>query len=413
MKILIFSSTFPFGNNEVFLENEIKYLKQKKNINYEIIPSKKEIKLNIKRKEFSYNNFLIKKKNKSKFSKFLNFIFGIKYSQCRKEIIRVLLNNPKALLYSAYSISNFSFYVDVFKNYFNKCENLENQIIYTYWNTEITYALQFLKPIYNYSLVSRIHGFDLYKEVRPYRYMPLKKYFLKNIDYLFPISKEGGQYLITNYKFNKSIIKHFYLGVKDNNYISKQNKNNIFHIVSCSNLRRIKRIDKIIKLLDSISKIRKDIKFEWTHIGGGSLLSKYKSVSSEILSEVNFKFCGHLDNDEVYNFYKKNKIDLFLNTSESEGVPVSIMEAMGFGIPIIAPDIGGVSEIISDNKNGFLLPKKFNNDDLVNAVIKILNSNKIDSIKKESRKLFENKFTLESNYESFYNFLKLNFKIRG
>ena len=89
------------------------------------------------------------------------------------------------------------------------------------------------------------------------------------------------------------------------------------------------------------------------------------------------------------------------------------MEAMGFGIPIIAPDIGGVSEIISDNKNGFLLPKKFNNDDLVNAVIKILNSNKIDSIKKESRKLFENKFTLESNYESFYNFLKLNFKIRG
>ena len=62
MKILIFSSTFPFGNNEVFLENEIKYLKQKKNINYEIIPSKKELKVNLKRKEFSYNNFLIKKK---------------------------------------------------------------------------------------------------------------------------------------------------------------------------------------------------------------------------------------------------------------------------------------------------------------------------------------------------------------
>lgn len=412
MKILIISSSFPFGKNEVFLENEIKYLKQRKNIDYEIIPSKKDSEINSNRKNYNYNSLLIKKKNKSKFSKFLNFIFSLKYNQCRKEIIRVLIKNPKAILYSAYSISNFSFYVDVFKNYFNKCENLENHIIYTYWNTEITYALQFLKPIYNYSLVSRIHGFDLYKEVRPYRYMPLKKFFYKNIDYLFPISKEGGQYIMMNYRFNKSIVKHFYLGVNDNNYISERNKNNIFHIVSCSNLKRIKRVDKIIKLLDSISKIHNDIKFQWTHIGDGSLLSKYKSVSSELLCEVRFKFCGHLDNDKVYDFYKKNKIDLFLNTSDSEGVPVSIMEALSFGIPVLAPDIGGISEIIKDKKNGFLLPKKFNNDDLINSVSKILNSNKIDSLKKESRKLFENKFTLKYNYKSFYDFLILNFKIR-
>ena len=46
MKILIISSSFPFGKNEVFLENEIKYLKQRKNIDYEIIPSKKDSEIN-------------------------------------------------------------------------------------------------------------------------------------------------------------------------------------------------------------------------------------------------------------------------------------------------------------------------------------------------------------------------------
>jgi len=408
MKILIISSTFPFGNNEVFLENEIKYLRQRKDINYEILPSKTDIQITSNRKKYKYNNFLIKKKNTSKFSKFLNFIFSMKYTKCRNEIIRVLSHNPKAILYSAYSVSSFSFYVDIFKNYFKESRDLDKLVIYTYWNTEITYALQFLEPIYNYSIISRIHGFDMYKEVRPFKYMPLKKYFLKNIDYLFPISKKGGDYIKMTYGFNPSVIKYFYLGVNDINYISKPNNNNIFHIVSCSKLRKIKRVDKIINLLNSVSKIRGDINFHWTHIGDGPLLTKYESISKKTLKGVNFNFLGYLDNDDVYSFYKKNNIDLFINTSKSEGIPVSIMEAMSFGIPIVAPDVGGISEAVNDNKNGYLLPKRFNDQQLINAVIKILDSKKINYIKNESRLMFEKKFNSESNYKSFYNFLKSN-----
>ena len=84
------------------------------------------------------------------------------------------------------------------------------------------------------------------------------------------------------------------------------------------------------------------------------------------------------------------------------------MEAMSFGIPIVAPDIGGISEAVNDNKNGYLLPKRFNDQQLINTVIKILNSKKINYIKNESRLMFEKKFNSESNYKSFYNFLKSN-----
>ena len=48
------------------------------------------------------------------------------------------------------------------------------------------------------------------------------------------------------------------------------------------------------------------------------------------------------------------EVFFFVNVSESEGIPVSIMEAASFGIPIIATDVGGTSEIV-DNSNGFLI----------------------------------------------------------
>ncbi|MGZ5247769.1 MAG: glycosyltransferase, partial [Flavitalea sp.] len=50
------------------------------------------------------------------------------------------------------------------------------------------------------------------------------------------------------------------------------------------------------------------------------------------------------------------RFDLFLNVSESEGVPVSIMEAMSAGLPVIATNVGGTREIV-DGSNGVLVNK--------------------------------------------------------
>lgn len=65
-------------------------------------------------------------------------------------------------------------------------------------------------------------------------------------------------------------------------------------------------------------------------------------------------------NQQVYDYYKSNKVDVFVNVSYSEGLPVSLMEASSFGIPVIATDVGGSAEIIDkEQKNGFLLDKDF------------------------------------------------------
>ena len=65
-------------------------------------------------------------------------------------------------------------------------------------------------------------------------------------------------------------------------------------------------------------------------------------------------FMGYVPNVEIMQFMEESNVDVFINLSTSEGVPVSIMEAQSYGIPVIATNVGGTGEII-DKDNGILL----------------------------------------------------------
>lgn len=64
-----------------------------------------------------------------------------------------------------------------------------------------------------------------------------------------------------------------------------------------------------------------------------------------------FTLTGHLD--DMDSFYRG--VDLYLNTSRHEGIPMTILEAMALGVPVVAPAVGGIREIVEHGVDGFLV----------------------------------------------------------
>ena len=127
----------------------------------------------------------------------------------------------------------------------------------------------------------------------------------------------------------------------------------LFNICTCSWAVAIKRLDI---LMDALKEWRHG-KIRWTHIGGGPLLDTYRREALKVMADnplVDIVFLGRIPNRSVKRYYAEHPIDLFINLSSIEGLPVSIMEAVSYGIPVIATDVGGTGEIVCA-ETGFLL----------------------------------------------------------
>ena len=92
----------------------------------------------------------------------------------------------------------------------------------------------------------------------------------------------------------------------------------------------------------------------WHHVGDGVLRNELTELTSKLNVTDKFIFEGLIDSTKILDYYTDRNIDLFVNVSESEGVPFSIMESFSVGIPVIATDVGGTSEIVDESVGGLL-----------------------------------------------------------
>jgi glycosyltransferase involved in cell wall biosynthesis len=96
---------------------------------------------------------------------------------------------------------------------------------------------------------------------------------------------------------------------------------------------------------------------------------------------------------EVVNYLKQ--ADICILMSHSEGLPLSILEAMSIGLPIIASNVGGISKLIKQEYNGFLVERK-DIEDLTEKIKLLMNSPTLRrEMGKNSRSLYEKEFQLD------------------
>ncbi|CAN5418167.1 glycosyltransferase [soil metagenome] len=295
-------------------------------------------------------------------------------------------------LYNAYSIS-------VALQELMRKEKLEQKEIhfYSYWFYHWTLVFAFFKKTSGKKInsVSRAHMADLYQFPYEFSLNPFHYFKIKQIDKLFATSSHGGNYLKKNFPDFKNKISVSRSGIAAEG-LNPFSSNDEFVIVTCSTAQRRKRIymmPEILKLLQ--------FNVRWVHFGEGVELIEIAKETDKLPKNVTVEFRGFVENDRLFQFYLNSPVNVFLNLSTAEGLPFSIIEAIAFGIPVIATDVFGSSEVCT-HESGMLLPKELDAVLVAGIISKFRNSemNTI-SFRKSVKEFWDREYNSEKNYPDF------------
>lgn len=400
---VLLTMEYPFCGGEAFLENEIFYLS--KTFDKVFIFA---LSAHGKQTRSTPNNVIsIPLKNNASKTRYLHYglygVFPIGKIKI-KEIFPV--TSKKAFLASLYTRGrvNRSYNKIIHTlDFLFKTEQPTFVAFYSYWFMDQALLTCLLRERYQKDfqtkVITRAHGYDLYESRNKSNTIPFRDSVFKKIDKVFPCSKDGADYLIQKYPQWKDKIEVSYLGTIDHGIQAMpENYDRDFHIVSCSNLIPLKRVHLIAEAFAILINRQID-RIHWTCIGDGPEMNQIRKIVVKYIDINQVDIKGRLSNQEVIEFYKSTYCDLFINVSSSEGLPVSIMEAQSFGIPVIATDVGGTREIVN-NKCGELLPKEITKEILAEKIKEFisLSDNEIITLRDNARRNWQNNYDANGNY---------------
>lgn len=280
---------------------------------------------------------------------------------------------------------------------------VESTIFYSYWVQPETLGIALAtagRP--QRVAVARAHGGDLYESRSPTGYLPFRRQILDGLDAVFVVSEHGRRYLASRYPAYSSKIEVARLGVEDPGFTARPSGDGKFRLVSCSALVPVKRVSLLIDALPIVAEKNPAVVFEWHHLGDGPLRAELEAHARATLPErVQWRFHGQLARSAVIDFYRTHPVDVFVNVSASEGIPVSIMEAQSCGIPVIATGVGGTPEIV-DALNGVLLADTPAPRDVAAAITKFVEGGpEVNAMRRSGSETWGERYNAGVNYRRF------------
>jgi len=174
----------------------------------------------------------------------------------------------------------------------------------------------------------------------------------------------------------------------------------VINLVTVTSFYFSDKAEGVLHILEAISAAQKEIaaKIQYTVVGGGPFLEKVKGTATSY--NINVKFTDRITNvKEVLA-----DSDIFLYNSLHDNFPMAILEAMACGLPVIINNVGAVSEIIENGKDGYICG---NEKDYCERLLNLVNDYKLRGfVGNNARNTVENKFNWASvvnNYIDVYN----------
>lgn len=233
-------------------------------------------------------------------------------------------------------------------------------------------------------------------------------FFLQKLQYIWfkrkkvipvAISEQVKESIMKRYSLINSMVPMVYNGIDLSKCIKKKGSNKIKNILHVGRFSLQKNHEELIDIFNDC--LKEDNELRLILVGDGELQENIKNKVNKLNIKDKVIFKG-----EVGTPYKiMQSADVFVLTSKWEGMPMTLIEAMGTGLPCIAYPVGGIPDMIKNNINGFLPknPNEFKNAILdlnkksKNELDVIRKKNIIDSEKYSSKKMCEEYYKLYLN----------------
>ena len=250
--------------------------------------------------------------------------------------------------------------------------------VYSFWGMGAGILLPWIRSRVG-SVNLRLHRYDLYEEESGY--LPFRPSMFRRSDRILAISEQAKCYLTQSYPTEDlgGKIHVSRLGSaaprqhETSDALVVEETDTATLVVSCSNLIPVKRVGLIV---DALEKLPLDKPLKWIHFGGGNLEDELRlRAEAAVRPGLTIELRGAIPHEEILAFYASHNVAAFVNVSASEGVPVSIMEAIAYGIPVVATDVGGTSEIVGrELRTGELVPADCSGGELAVTLQKVLDA---------------------------------------
>jgi glycosyltransferase involved in cell wall biosynthesis len=216
-------------------------------------------------------------------------------------------------------------------------------------------------------------------------YIKIEKFMAKLCHKIITVSENDFK-IANKIKIKKCITIHNGMADIDTALIKKDyNIEDKVKLIIVARLEEPKDLSSLFKALEQL----KGRKWQLNIFGDGSLRTSLENECKqlEISNQVTFHGDCQNINEQLFNS------DIFILISKSEGFPISIIEAMRAGLPVIASTVGGIPEAVKHNENGLLVDNNILNS-LVIAIDQLLsNPKEIEKLGRDGRMKYEKLLT--------------------
>ena len=174
--------------------------------------------------------------------------------------------------------------------------------------------------------------------------------------------------------------------------------NDQINITIVSRLVSHKNIKKIIRAISDLN----DPLIYLNIIGDGPELNQLQKISLESNNKDNIIFHGKLNRDDINHIFLKS--DIYIQASNYEGLPHSLLEAMSYGIPVLCTPVGECKEILGNEDRGYILDLPVSKSNIKSKIREIIGEKNIANKKGERGKDFINeKYNLTNSFNLYKN----------